>query len=71
LAYSAAERLEELRHGLRRIMDALDKDDIAEAKWLLTVLGTLLEGALEAELQKSHPSLPSAGHSTAGTDSAG
>jgi len=61
LATAAAERLEELRQGLGRVMHALKKDDVAEAKWLLTVFGTLLDRALEAELRTSHPPLPHSG----------
>jgi hypothetical protein len=69
VAESAAERLDELRHGFRRVLHALNKDDVAEAKWLLTVMGTLLDRAVEAELRTSHPPLPPSGGGS--TDSAG
>ena len=69
MAESAAERLDELRHGFQRVLHALNKDDVAEAKWLLTVVGTVLDRAVETELGTSHSPLSPPGDGTAGTDS--
>ena len=71
MAEGTAQRLHEFRHGFPRVMDALNKNDVAEAKWLLTVIGTLLDRAIEAELPTSHSSFRPSDDSTARADSAG